>query len=198
FAALKHESGNKDTAKRIRRSLRNRFEQGGVAQTFPYGYIKRHEAKSVADVTKDPAAEDVYEQWFSLLEAGATYAGVADWLTAGGVPTGEWATAEKWDGRMVSRVTHNPVVKGFRRRNERRSRRRNGDGVRLTEKAPPRERLLVPAPHLAFIDPARYDRVIAALAARHADCARGRTAGAADGRAGVPKSRTVWPGQHAR
>lgn len=40
FASFKHESANKETAKRIRRSLRNRFDGGGVVQTFPYGYVK--------------------------------------------------------------------------------------------------------------------------------------------------------------
>jgi hypothetical protein len=35
FASFKHESGNKDTSLRIRRSLRHRFEQGGVLQTLP-------------------------------------------------------------------------------------------------------------------------------------------------------------------
>jgi DNA invertase Pin-like site-specific DNA recombinase len=196
FASFKHESGNKDTAKRIRRSLRHRFEQGGVVQTFPYGYVKSPGAKAISDVTKDPAAEEVYEGWFALLEAGATYAEVADWLNARGVPTGGWAANERWDGRMVARVTHNPILKGFRRRNERKSRRRNGDGARRTVKAPAGERLLVEVPHLRFVDPARYDRLIAGLAARHAGCARGRVRRSPDGRAGVPKSRTVWPGQH--
>src|SRR5260221_399010 len=40
FASFKHESTNKDTSNRIRRSLRNRFKQGGVVQTFPFGYVK--------------------------------------------------------------------------------------------------------------------------------------------------------------
>ena len=40
FAVFRHESYNTDTAQRIRRSLRNRFTQGGVVQTFLYGYVK--------------------------------------------------------------------------------------------------------------------------------------------------------------
>lgn len=31
-----HERSNRDTSERIKRSLRNRFQQGGVCQTFPY------------------------------------------------------------------------------------------------------------------------------------------------------------------
>jgi DNA invertase Pin-like site-specific DNA recombinase len=39
FAAIKHESYNRDTSKRIRRTLRNRFSQGGVFQCEIYGYV---------------------------------------------------------------------------------------------------------------------------------------------------------------
>jgi site-specific DNA recombinase len=196
FASFKHESGNKDTSKRIRRTLRNRFEQGGVVQTFPYGYIKAPGAKSDADVRKDPDAEPIYDEWFRRLEERQSYSEVADWLNSMKVPTGEWARGERWTGRMVARVTHNPILKGYRRRNERKSRRVNKTGRPKSVKAPPAERLRRHAPHLAFFEPARYDRLIAALAARHAACARGRTAGTPDERAGVPKKRTVWPGQH--
>ncbi len=125
FASMKHESGNTDTARRIRRSLRNRFEQGGVVQTFQYGYIKLPGAKSDDDVQKDPAAGPVYDEWFRRLENGASYAEVADWLNAEGVPTGEWARSGRWDGPMVARLTRNPILKGYRRRNERMSRRVN-------------------------------------------------------------------------
>ncbi len=196
FASFKHESGNKDTSKRIRRTLRNRFEEGGVVQTFPYGYIKPPGAKSDADVRKDPDAEPVYEKWFSLLEAGASYAEVADRLNAENVRPGVWADNVRWDGRMVMQVTHNPILKGYRRRNERMSRRVNKTGRRPSIKAPADQLLLRRAPNLQFIEPDRYDRLIAALAARHGACARGRKAGTPDTRAGVPKKRTVWPGQH--
>jgi site-specific DNA recombinase len=196
FASFKHESGNKDTSNRIRRSLRHRFDQGGVVQTFPYGYIKASGAKSDADVTKDPAAVPVYETVFRMLEEGASYAEVADRLNETNPPTGKWARSKAWDGRMLARVVHNPILKGDRRRNDRLSDRVNKTGRRHSVKAPPSERLCRRVPHLQFIEPARYDRLIAALAKRHENCARGRKARSADTRAGVPKKRTVWPGQH--
>lgn len=56
FAVMRHETYNKDTANRIRRTLRNRFSQGGVFQCEIYGYIKPPGAKGEADVRKDPAA----------------------------------------------------------------------------------------------------------------------------------------------
>jgi site-specific DNA recombinase len=193
-ASFKHESGNKDTSKRIRRSHRNRFEQGGVIQTFPYGYIKPPGAKSDADVTKDPDAELVYDEWFSRLEAGASFAEVSDWLNERGIPTGTWVRSERWDGTLVGSVTRNPILKGFRRRNERMSKRENKTGRRKSVKAPPEELLLREAPHLAFIEPARYDRLIAELDERNGRYSRGRKQ--PDVRAGVSRKRTVWPGQH--
>ena len=112
------------------------------------------------------------------------------------MPTGQWMRTARWDGGAVARTVRKPILKGYRRRNERMSQRVNKTGRRRSVKAPPEEHLRRHAPHLAFIDPIRYDRVIAQLEVRHADCARGRKAETPDSRAGVPKKRTVWPGQH--
>ncbi len=43
FQAYKHESSNKDTSARIKRTLRNRFSLGGVFQVPIYGYIKQED-----------------------------------------------------------------------------------------------------------------------------------------------------------
>ena len=96
----------------------------------------------------------------------------------------------------MARLVDNPIVKGFRRRNDRMSRRVNRSGGHKSVKAPPEDLLLRPVPHLAFIEPARYDRLIARLELKNADYARGGKARAADGRAGVSRKRTAWPGQH--
>lgn len=196
FATFKHESGNKDTAQRIRRSLRHRFTQGGVVQTVQYGYAKGEGSAADADLRKSEGAQAVYDAVFAMLEADASYAEVADWMNAQGVPTGEWARNGRWDCSMVGRLVRNPIVKGWRRRNERVSRRVNKTGQRKSVKAPAEERLHRVVPHLAFVEPDRYDRLIARLDAKNGHFARGRARGTADGRAGVPKKRTVWPGQH--
>src|SRR5690606_24229117 len=88
FAVMRHETYNKDTSKRIRRSLRNRFSQGGVVQCLPYGYIKPHAKATDAECYKDPDAEPIYQEWFRRLEEGQTYTEIADWLIAGKVPLG--------------------------------------------------------------------------------------------------------------
>jgi len=197
FAVMRHESYNRDTAQRIRRSHRNRFMQGGVFQHLIYGYIKPHANANDADVTKDPVAERVYEEWFRKLEDGASFAEVADWLNDRGIPTGPASTATRWTGPYVGRVTRNPILKGVRVRNRVMAKRVNSTGRRKAVKAPPEELLERECPHLAFIEPERYDRVIRMLDERNAKYRRGRKSGH-DSRLGQPKKRTRWPGQHVQ
>lgn len=194
FAVMRHETYNKDTGQRIRRSLRNRFQNGGVFQFEIYGYIKPPDASSDADVQKDPSAEPIYDEWFRLLESGASYSEVADWLNAERVAPGPYARSAKWDGRMVQRVTFNPILKGVRVRNRKMSKRVNRTGRRKSVNAPAEELLERQCPHLAFIEPERYDRVIRLLTVRNRKYRR-REVDGRDPRANVPKKRTRWPGQ---
>ncbi|HET6325195.1 MAG TPA: recombinase family protein [Planctomycetaceae bacterium] len=171
-----HERSNRDTSERIKRTLRNLFEQGGVCQTFPYGYIKPANTKSDADVRKDPEAEPVYDEWFTRLEKGQPYTEVGDWLNAKGVVTGPWCDKKSWDGPLVSK-------------------RVNKTGRHRNEKAPQELQLFRSVPHLAFIDAERYDRVIRLLAERY-DRSRRKGENGKDTRAGVSRKRSRWPGQH--
>jgi DNA invertase Pin-like site-specific DNA recombinase len=196
FASMRHEMYNADTAKRIRRSLRNRFSNGGVIQFIIYGYIKPEDAKSDADLRKDPDAEAIYDWIFTKLEEGATFAEVADCLNDQGIKPGPYARSDRWDGRMVARVVFNPILKGVRVRNDRMSKRVNSTGRHKSVKAPPEERLERNCPHLAFIDAGRYDRVIAKLIKRSEMYKRSNRTGV-DVRQNVPRKRTAWPGQHA-
>jgi hypothetical protein len=75
------------------------------------------------------------------------------------------------------------------------SKRVNQTGRRKSVAAPPAERLERHCPHLAFIEAARYDRLLALLGERNAKFKRKGINGV-DTRKNVPKKRTVWPGQH--
>jgi hypothetical protein len=195
FATMRHELYNADTAKRIRRTLRNRFLQGGVFQFAIYGYLKPPGAKEEDQVRKDPAAEAIYQEWFRRLENGASYAEIADWLNEQRIPTGPYCRSQTWTGPMVGRVTHNPLLKGMRVRNDKMSRRVNKTGRRRAVKAPPQERLERSCPHLAFFEPSYYDRVVRSADRRNAKYRRKGSNGI-DPRKNVPKKRTAWPGQH--
>jgi DNA invertase Pin-like site-specific DNA recombinase len=195
FAGFRHELYNADTSKRIRRTLRARFQQGGVVQTVVYGYIKPPGAKTDAELQKDPAAEPIYAEMFRMLEDGAPYSEVADWLNEQGVKPGPWAESPRWRCSLVTQLVHNPILKGVRVRNRKMAKRVNQTGRRKSVPAPPGERLERQVPHLAFIEPERYDRLIRQLDARNAKYRRKGVDGV-DPRKDVPKKRTVWPGQH--
>jgi DNA invertase Pin-like site-specific DNA recombinase len=192
-----HERSNRDTSQRIRRSLRHRFTQGGVFQFVLFGYIKKPGGTTEADVSKDPKAEGIYEEWFRKLEGGASYSEISDWLNEQGIPPGPMSRGPKWTGAMVARVTHNPMLKGVRVRNDKIARRINKTGRHVSVKAPTSERLERICPHLAFIETERYDRVIAMLKAKNNHYKRKRVNGV-DPRKNISKKRTMWPGQHLR
>ncbi|MHB1426455.1 MAG: recombinase family protein [Gemmataceae bacterium] len=195
FASMRHELYNADTAKRIRRSLRNRFQMGGVIQSVVFGYNKPPGTKTDAELQKDPAAEPIYAEMFRKLEDGASYSEVADWLNEQGVKPGPAARSDRWTCSLVTQLIHNPILKGIRVRNKKMSKRVNQTGRRKAVPAPPSERLERHCPHLAFIEPSRYDRLIRMLDARNAKYRR-KGVGGIDPRRNVPKKRTLWPGQH--
>lgn len=195
FASMRHESSNKDTSLRIKRSLSNRFEKGGVVQTHIFGYIKPLGAQHDSELQKDPAAEPIYEKWLQILEAGGTYSDVADFLNASSVPLGPWCRTGKWTPGMVSRITRNPILKGLRLRNRKMSVRVNKSGRYKSIDAPAKDLLTRKCPHLAFIESERYDPLIRQLNERNACFRRVGTDGV-DPRRGVPRKRTRWPGRH--
>jgi len=189
-----HERSNRDTSDRIRRSLKNRWINGGALERMPYGYIVPVGAKSDQEITKDPAAEGIYDEWFSMLEKGANYSDVADWLNVSGVPVGPYARSKKWDGRMVARVTKNAKLKGVREGSRQKSVRINKTGRRKSVRTSPDEWNDRECPNLAFIDPERYDQVLSLLRDRNANYARNGINGR-DTRKNVSKKRTRFPGQ---
>jgi site-specific DNA recombinase len=195
FASFRHEQYNRDTAKRIRRSLRNRFTQGGVVQTVIFAYSKAVGCERDDQLTKIPEMEPVVEEIFRRLEDDQSYSEVADWLNTQRIQTGQWCRRKTWTGAMVRRIVFSPILKGVRLRNRRISKRVNKTGRRKSVKAPAEELQTRLCPHLAFVTAERYDRLIRKLQVKNAAYTVGRN-GKGDPRLGRPKKRTVWPGQH--
>src|SRR6201999_3066691 len=79
----------------------------------------------------------------------------------------------KYDCQLVGQRTKNVALKGLRVHNDRMSTRVNKTGRRTTKKAPPELRQERYCPHLAFIEPERYDRVLAIVKKRNAKYAPG-------------------------
>jgi site-specific DNA recombinase len=196
IVSFQHEQHNTKASQRLKTRLRERFKTGGAFACPVYGYIKPADAKGDQDVTKDPAAAPIFDEWFRQLENGASYSEVADWLNSKGIPPGPYCDNRRWDCRMVRRVTFNPILKGERQHNVKMTRRVNKTGRRHSVDAPPEALLKRDCAHLRFIEPERYDRLIRLLEKKNEMYARGRLQHAADSRKGVSKKRTVWPGQH--
>ena len=199
FASMRHEMYNRDTSKRIRRSLTNRFHQGGTLQFVIYGYEKPVGAKLDTELRILPEARATYDEIFTRLENGASYSEVADWLNISGVPVGKYGrNQKKWNCSLVSRSVNNPILMGVRVRNNRVAYRDNKTGRSKTRKGRSEERIERPCPHLMIIDPERWVRVTSLLRERNAKWKRTKKFGEIDPRAGIPFKRTVWPGQHAK
>ena len=196
FAAMRHELYNKDTSRRIKRQQRSNFERGGMIQFFLPGYIKPQGAKHDSEVSVDPEATKVYDEWFDKLERGWSYGRIADWLNDINFPVGPCCTkSTRWSAWLVANVTKNPLLKGMRRRNMQQSKRVNATGRSKSVKAPPELLLTRECPHLAHISPDRFDRVNALLEQRNKNYLRANSA-QGKSRSGVPRKRTTWPGQH--
>ncbi|PQO43836.1 recombinase family protein [Blastopirellula marina] len=193
FATMHHEFSNADTAKRIRRSLRNRFMQGMI-KTVPFGYLKPADGATDAEVTKDPDAGPIIEEIIERLEKGQSYSEVVDWLKLSGVPTGRYVRSDNWTVSILSNLLHNPILKGVRVANRKMSKRINKTGRRVSVNAPPEDLLVRACPHLAFIDADRYDRLIRMMDEKNAPFRRKMVNGR-DSRANVPTKRTRFPGQ---
>ncbi len=194
-AAIRHELYNADTAKRIRRTHRNRFMQGEMIHLISLGYIVPPGARYDHEILVDPALAVIIDKVFTRLEEGWNYAMVADWLNQQGVPPPKYCRVNKWTAGNVPQFFRNSILKGLRVRNMRMNVRVNRSGKRKSVRAPESERLVRFCPNLVIIEPSRFDRVMRLLDARNGKYRR-KSVDGLDPRQNKPRKRTVWPGQH--
>ncbi len=196
-ACREHVGHNSHTSKRLKQKLMNRFTKSGAATAREiYGYVKPPGAVTYHDWQKDPAATDVYREWFERLREDPNCSAVADWLNAKGVPTGKYARRETWDGKMVRRVTSNPLLKGTPGRGFKHTVKHHETGRRVSV-TNPKGPTFHECPHLIHVEPELWEEVNRLLAEANKDFGR-KPVNGDDPRRGVPKKRTRFPGQHAR
>ena len=195
FNAVRHEAYNKDTAQRIRRAFRSRFPNGDLICAMPFGFIKPPGAKKDKELRKDPDAEPIVAEIFRRTEAGDSFASIAHWLNGQKIPTGPSTRSKVWSAGLVGRFVRNPLLKGLRLWNRRKTVRQHRSGRHRSVKADPTELLERACPHLSFIDADRFDRLQRMLQDRNGKFSRVKNG--FDPRRDVPKKRTYWPGGHA-
>ncbi len=174
----------------------NRFVKFGGAMARPiYGYIVG-DAKTYENWRKDESASLIYREWFERLREVPNCSLIADWLNEMKVPTGPYCDNQKWDCRMVRRVTRNPLLKGLPARGIKHTIKHNETGRRVSVLNPAGPKFKE-CPHLAHVDPMLWDEVNALLDITNRGRGR-KPVNGSDPRAGVSIKRTVFPGQHLR
>jgi len=146
---------------------------------------------------KNPDAIPIYNEWFDRLDRGQSFAQIADWLNEIRFPVGPSARKANWNGTLVGQVTNNSLLKGLRVQNKRVSMRINRTGRRKSVNGDADQIRKREVPHLAFIEPIRYDRIIRKIKERNSKYVNG-IAKANNGLTGRTRKDTRWPAQHLR
>ena len=189
-----HERSNKDTSDRIKRSLRNRFINRAIlADPGPF-YFVPDDAKTIDDVVKHPDAVEVVETGIQMLEKECYYSEVADWLNDIGFLVGGQSKQSRWNGKLVKERFLDTRLKGIEEWNTNKSVRDNKSGRRKSKKSDPDEILTREVPHMAFLEPVRYERLKTMLERKNS---RNHRSGdpSSDPLLHRPKKRTPFPGQ---
>ncbi len=115
----------------------NRFKRNGGATPVPiYGYIKPEGAKHYSEWRKDGTVTTHLEAGLRILDVKHNWTAVAEYFNGHSVPTGPYCRDDQWNGAMVKRLYHNPILKGMPQRGARHSVKLNKSGQRVSEVNP--------------------------------------------------------------
>lgn len=191
---------NERTSKRIKQKLMNRFRKfGGAMAREIAGYTVPDDAKTYDDWSKTPGAEHWIVGGKQRLEVSPNYEAVGEWLNDNSVPPGPYCRKDKWDGKMVKRFYHNPLLKGKARRGVTCTKKTHATGRRDRE-INPDEPTYYAVPHLAYFDEHEYDEFIVNLSAAHSGKGRRKKKENDKPRDkyGITCRRTRYPGNASR
>lgn len=196
-ACRDHVGHNAHTSKRLKKKLMNRFRKfGGATPHEVAGYVKPEGAKTYEDWQKLDSYTETIQEGAKLLLATKNCSIVADFLNNEGFPVGKYCKRKTWYGAMVRRFFRNPLLKGKPARGFRHTIKHNETGRRISVKNP-NGPTYIEFPHLAHLDEAIFDSLNSALDEENDGCGR-KPQNGYDPRWRVPRTRTRFPGQHAR
>ncbi|WLD15142.1 recombinase family protein [Planctellipticum variicoloris] len=193
-ACKDHVSHCAHTSRRIKQKQMNRFRRnGGATPLHTYGYIKPEGAKYYSEWRKDDDSIPHLQKALHILRREKNWTAVADYFNKHGVSTGPYCRNKRWDGAMVRRLFHNPLLKGRPQRGARCSDKNYECGRRMS-KVNPAGPTYRDEPHLAHFDPDELDAVLAEVDEKHRRLGRRRPSQAAPIGHG---KRARFPGQCA-
>lgn len=201
-ACRDHVAHNAHTSKRLKQKLMNRFRKFGGAMARPIaGYIVPPDAETYSDWKKVDAATPVIAEGLRVLkdtlngEAGAEYFNSVPWEAGTGFPPGPYCRRKlpdgtilrtrKWNGKMFLRFVRNRLLGGAPGRGFRHTVKHHESGRRVSV-----PNLKGPSfgeyPHLAHVDLAELDAVIASLKKQNGKLGRRRC---------LPVRAALWRGK---
>jgi DNA invertase Pin-like site-specific DNA recombinase len=201
-AALRHGLVVPDTRRRVRRTANHSFNNGGMVQKVRYGYRKLSKEEAASGefgptglrLARLPECTPVIREMAARIMRGQTYDAVAEWLFEEGIEPGPYVKSQ-WTGRLVETLLRDPIVSGtrtyrdvlheqiFKSGKHRRRRNPNGPDTKYY-------------PQLAHLSAEEHSELLAIMDSRGAN--RDSRKGPDSPLWNRPRSRSFWPGQHAR
>ncbi len=190
--------------RRVKRKATYSFSRGGMVLKIKYGYRKltRDEAASgtfgpvglrIAKVTDQTP---IIREMVARVLRDDSYVQIAAWLNDEGVVPGPYVKSGRWTDRVVKGLLWDPILSGQRRFRITLSKMlyKTGKPIRNANPAAPET---AEYPQLAHLTVEEHAELIAFMEARKAAAKAGQKVGKENALWRRPRSRSLWPGQHA-
>jgi DNA invertase Pin-like site-specific DNA recombinase len=198
-AALRHGLVVTDTRRRVRRTASHSFLNGGMVQKYRFGYRKLGVAEANSGeygppglrIAKLPECTPIIRQMRDRVLAGQNYVTIAEWLNELGVPPGPYCKSTLWTYKQVVGFLRDPILHGLRTFGDVRYETILGNGKkRRVKNASPETSF---HPELAHLSVEEHQQLLEYMTQRNQPRANWQNP-----RRNVPRSRVIWPAQHAR
>jgi len=201
-ATLRHGLTVPDARRRVRRTATHAFHRGGMVQRVRFGYRKLTAQEAASGdhgpvglaIAKRPECTAVIRSMGERLVRGEAYAGIAGWLNDEAVETPPYAANGQWSARLVKDLLRDPILAGTRtfRRTLFEPIFRTGRHRRLKNEQPETEHYA----ELAHLSAEEHQCILHEMTNRE-QCKR-RRSGHDHPLYRQPRTRAIWPAQHAR
>ena len=199
-ATLRHGMTVPDVRRRVRRTATHAFHRGGMVLKVKYGYRKLSEEEAASGefgppglrIAKRPECTAILREMKDRVLRGDHYEAIAEWLRDEGVENPPYA--REWSAKLVKTLLCDPILSGTRRfRNViHRPVYRTGKHRRIRNVEPEEKHY----PELAHFSPDEHEELIRVI--RDREQKHRQRSGRDHPRSGQPRSRAIWPAQHAR